>query len=236
MLRDGFLPHRAWLQATPSGPHVIGHAAYELTGLFASMVYSIDLDPRWIKRLIRAGRVREAGEYTDHVVEQIADVLGSRSVQYLSTTPALFQILVRRHPDLVTRLDGARLAGTQITPPMYREFAAALDGRPLGLIYGNTFGNSVGLRAERNSTILPYLPCYPHVTMAVVDKDDWRRTVDHGQIGRVSLTTLQEDLFLPNVLERDQAVRHDLGSRWPCDGVANVHPLQISRESPEGVY
>ncbi len=236
MLRDGFEPHRAWLQASPSGPHLIGHAAYELTGFFASLVYTIDVDPRWIKRLIRAGRLEDAEDYTDHVIEQIADVLGKRSVQYLSTTPALFQVLLRKHPALVARLEGVRLAGTQITPQMYRQFTDALGDRPLGLLYGNTFGNSVGLPAELGGTILPYLPCYPHVTLAVVDKNDWRRTVAYGEIGRVSLTALQEDLFLPNVLERDQAVRHDLGSRWPCDGVANVHPLQISRQTPEGVY
>lgn len=39
------------------------------------------------------------------------------------------------------------------------------------------------------------------------------------------LTVLYDDLLLPNVLERDQAVRYGLTSRWPADGAANVRPL-----------
>ena len=46
-----------------------------------------------------------------------------------------------------------------------------------------------------------------------------------------SLTVLHDDLFLPNVLERDQAVRHHPGPGWPCDAVADVTPLE---EAPGG--
>lgn len=88
------------------------------------------MDPRWVKRLIRAGDLKGAQSYTDHLLEQIADVLGKREVDYLSTTPALFQVLHRRHPDLVGRLHGVRIGGTQVTPDMYREFSAAIGGKP----------------------------------------------------------------------------------------------------------
>ncbi|MER7007171.1 hypothetical protein ABT297_29600 [Dactylosporangium sp. NPDC000555] len=233
---EGFQPHRSWLQATPTGPHLIGNGTWEAGELHDALVYAIDMDPRWVKRLIREGRLAEAQEYSDHLVEQIADVLRHGRIDYLNTTPALLQVLMRRHPDLVAGLSGVRLSGTQISPDMYRDFVAALDGGICGRSYGNTFGNAAGLPPSQDGEILPYVPNYPQVTMAVVKRDDWSATVAYGASGRVRLTVLHEDLFLPNVLERDQALRHDTGLRWPADGVANIRPLQVTATAPEGLY
>jgi hypothetical protein len=94
----------------------------------------------------------------------------------------------------------------------------------------------MGLPAVSGGDVLPYLPTFPQVTMAVVDKDDPTRVVGRGELGRVRLTVLHEDLFLPNILERDQAVRYDTGDAWPCDGVANVRPLQNGASVVEGLY
>ncbi|HEV2371303.1 MAG TPA: hypothetical protein VGS19_03960 [Streptosporangiaceae bacterium] len=146
------------------------------------------------------------------------------------------QVCQRERPDLVGALSGVRLSGTQVSGAMYREFRAALSTGLVGVSYGNTFGNAAGLPAEQDGDLLPYLPNYPHVTMAVVDKADWSATVGYGEVGQVRLTVLHEDLFLPNVCERDQAVRYDTGLQWPCDGVANVRPLQITTAAPEGLY
>jgi hypothetical protein len=233
---EGFRPGGTWLQATPTGPHLIGNGVWEVGELFSSLVYAIDMDPRWVKRLIRDGRLAEVTQYTKHLLEQMVAVLRHRRIDYLNTTPALFAALLREHPELAGSLSGVRLSGTQISAAMYREFQAALGGRPCGRSYGNTFGNAAGLPAEQDGELLPYLPNYPQVTMAVVDKADWSRTVEPGAVGRVRLTVLHDDLFLPNVLERDQAVRYDTGDRWPCDGVANVRPLQITSAAPEGLY
>ena len=232
---EGFEPFRPWLHALPSGPHTVGNIVRELVEHFGAVVYPIDMDPRWVKRLIRANRLAEVNEYTEHLLEQIDDVSKQR-IDYVHSTPPLFDVLVRRRPELVAKLEGVRLVGAHITPAMYRDFSRALNGGILGLTYGNTLGNCVGLPAQRDGDLLPYVPNYPHVTIAVVDKSDWTRTVEFGETGRVRLTVLQDDLFLPNVLERDQAERHDLSGEWPCDGVANVRPLEISRAKPEGLY
>ncbi len=233
---EGFEPARAWLQATPTGPHLIGNGPYELAEFFDARVYLIDADPRWVKRLVRDGRIAEAEEYTAHLLDQIVNILSTQPVDYINTTPALFAALVRRHPAATAALRGVRLSGTHITPAMYRSFLAALREGICGRTYGNTFGNCAGLPAERNGDVLPYLPNYPHVTAAVVDRADWSVTVPYGAIGQVRLTVLHDDLFLPNILERDQALRHDIGASWPCDGLANVFPLQTSRATPEGIY
>jgi len=233
---EGFRPGRSWLQATPTGPHLIGNGVWEVSDLFSSLVYAIDMDPRWVKRLIRSARLSDVADYTAHLVEQMVAVLRHERVDYVNTTPALFAALLKAEPGIVARLSGVRLSGTQISAAMYREFREALDGGIVGLSYGNTFGNAAGLPATPDGEVIPYLPNFPQVTMAVVSKDDWSATVGTGEIGQVRLTVLHDDLFLPNVLERDQAMRYDTGDVWPCDGVANVRPLQITRAAPEGLY
>jgi hypothetical protein len=234
--REGFERGRAWLQMTPTGPHLIGNGVWELSELYDSRVYLLDADPRWVKRLIRAGRLKEADEYTDHLVEQAVNILRSQPIDYVNATPALFQALSRKAPDAVDGLKGIRVSGTQITASMYRTFVKLLDGGIVGHSYGNTFGSSAGLPVAGDGALIPYLPNYPQVTIAVTDKEDWQRIVGFGELGRVRLTVLHDDLFLPNILERDQALRFDTGPEWPCDGVANVRPLQLTRSAPEGIY
>lgn len=235
-LTEGFEPGRAWLQATPTGPHLIGNGTWEVSELFGSTSYAIDMDPRWVKTLIRRGRLDEANAYTDHLVDQMVDILAHQRVSYVNTTPALFRVLARKHPDLVKALDGVRLSGTQIDYRQHQKFVGLLDGGLCGVSYGNTFGNGAMLPVDHDRKLIAYAPNYPHVTMAVVDKEDWSATTEYGMTGQVRLTVLHEDLFLPNILERDQAVRYDTGDRWPVDGVANVHPLQVTQAMPEGVY
>ncbi|KAA9166496.1 long-chain fatty acid--CoA ligase [Amycolatopsis acidicola] len=232
---EGFERGRVWLQATPAGPHIVGHGATELVG-YGARVYAIDFDPRWVKRLVRQGRLAEADAYTAHLVGQIADLVGHRRIDYLSTTPALFRAFLRAEPDLAGSLRGIRVAGTQITPAMYVSFRAALLDGIVGRTYGNTLGVAAGLPAPPDGSVLPYIPNYPQITMTVTSKADWRRTVGYGAVGRVLLTVLHEDLFLPNVLERDQASRYDTGPDWPCDGVADVRPLQDTSGAPETLY
>ncbi|AXK37338.1 arylcarboxylate reductase [Streptomyces armeniacus] len=236
----GFAEGRTWLHAMPSGPHAGGENAANTARLHASTVYSVDVDPRWIRELIRDGRLAEVNRYLNHLVRQISDVLESTRVHYLETTPALFQVLVRQRPELVAALDGIALEGTQVTPSMYREFTEALDGGLIGTTYRNALGDAMGLPARLGSgpddDLLPYVPHYPQVTMRVVDKKDPERTVGFGEVGQLRITVLHDDLFLPNVLERDQAVRVETSDDWPCDGVANLQPLQVAWDLPEGMY
>lgn len=231
----GFHAGAVWLDACPSGPHLVGEEADHLADVDGAQVYSIDLDPRYIKTLIRAGELASMQRYVNHVVDQCVEILDSRPVDYLRTTPALVQALSNQRPELVAKLSGVYLGGTQLVPEAYRAIHAALGGGVIGTTYGNTFGNANGAPSADGGKTLPYLPNFPHTTMTVVDKEDESRIVDYGEVGRVRLMVLHEDLFLPNVLERDQAIRFRPRD-WPCDGVANVQPLQISADKPEGLY
>jgi hypothetical protein len=232
----GFERGRTWLYACPSGPHIVGRGADQIAHLYDSTVYAIDLDPRLIKRFLRDGRPAEANMYIDHVVEQVTEILETGRVDYLESTPALVQALLNRRPELVSGLAGVGLGGTQFTSASYRVFHEALGDGLIATTYGNTFGCAMGLPAAGRGDVLPYVPSFPQVTMAVVDKDEPTRVVGLGELGRVRLTVLHDDLFLPNILERDQAVRYDTGDAWPCDGVANVRPLQSGAAVVEGLY
>ena len=65
-------------------------------------------------------------------------------------------------------------------------------------------------------------------TSQVVDYDTW---------GRVELTTLTKELFLPRFLERDEAIRRRPRESYPWDGVGEVRPFGAMEKSiVEGVY
>ena len=62
-------------------------------------------------------------------------------------------------------------------------------------------------------------------------------TVDYGQWGRVELTTITREFFMPRFLERDEAIRRPPSALYPWDGVGEVRPFGSSTKKViEGVY
>ena len=59
----------------------------------------------------------------------------------------------------------------------------------------------------------------------VVDPDEPDRVVEYGETGRVRLTTLTKEFFMPRFLERDEAEREPPCDMYPWDGVRNVRPF-----------
>ena len=59
----------------------------------------------------------------------------------------------------------------------------------------------------------------------VVDPDEPERVVGYGETGRVRLTTLTREFFMPRFLERDEAEREPPCEPYPWDGVRNVRPF-----------
>ncbi len=59
----------------------------------------------------------------------------------------------------------------------------------------------------------------------------------YGETGRVMLTTLTRELFMPRLLERDEAERAAPVAEFPWDGVRNVRLLSsLSSSVVVGVY
>jgi hypothetical protein len=71
----------------------------------------------------------------------------------------------------------------------------------------------------------------------VVDFDNPARVVGYGQTGRVKLTTLTKEFFLPGFLERDEGEREAPDARYPWDGVSGVRPYRgFASTTTVGVY
>ena len=105
--------------------------------------------------------------------------------------------------------------------------------------YGNTLMGLAGhkpLTPEDHFSITYHAP-QPRAVLRVVDADDTGRLVDYDEWGRVELTTLTRELFMPRFLERDEALRRRPCERYPWDGVGEVRPFGASEQKiVEGVY
>ncbi|MGH9626916.1 MAG: hypothetical protein ACRD7E_00915, partial [Bryobacteraceae bacterium] len=59
----------------------------------------------------------------------------------------------------------------------------------------------------------------------------------YGKTGRVRLTTLTRETFIPGFLERDEGEREPPSERYPWDGVSGVRPYrQTAATTVVGVY
>jgi hypothetical protein len=137
-------------------------------------------------------------------------------------------------------IKGVFCGGTEMTPQFHR-FAVEelLDGVHFQPTYGNTLmGLAVSKPrlAEDNYAIIYYPPC-PRAMIEVIDPDDHERIVGYGEAGRVRLTTLTREFFMPRFLERDEAEREPPFDLYPWDGVRNVRPFsRFQTTVVEGVY
>jgi hypothetical protein len=89
---------------------------------------------------------------------------------------------------------------------------------------------------EDNYSII-YHPPLPRAMLQVVDPDHPEREVGYGETGRVKLTTLTREFFVPGFLERDEASRTPPINLYPWDGVCDVKPFtRFNTTVVEGVY
>jgi len=73
--------------------------------------------------------------------------------------------------------------------------------------------------------------------LRVVDPKNTDTTVEYDGWGRVELTTLTKEIFIPRFLERDECIRRVPCSLYPWDGVGDVRPFgMLEKKVVEGVY
>ncbi len=78
----------------------------------------------------------------------------------------------------------------------------------------------------RTATRSRYYAPQPRAVVEVVDFDDYDRIVGYGETGRVKLTTLTKEFFVPGFLERDEGEREPPYDKYPWDGVSGVRPFR----------
>ncbi len=235
-----------WLYAGPSGPHLVGRNLPTLAGWRGALCHTIDLDPRWVKHLARTGQEGVARQYLDHLADQVMTLARSQPIGVLAATPALLQALLQRSDALLwmrRRLKGVLWFGTHLSAESRRTLRDEfLPGVKLVGLYGNTL---MGIAPERPA--LPdepdrpvFQPFFPYAAVQVVDSTT-REPVAYEARGRVLVSLLGRELFLPMNLERDEAVRVAPPAEAPVltwDGVADVSPAPEADmgQVVEGVY
>lgn len=239
----GFPAEGHWLHIGPTGPHFVAQDQREFARRRGGALFCVDLDPRWVKRCIREGRSEEAGRYVDHLLGQAEEVLRSQRVTAMLCTPPLLEAIADRPmlADLVrSKIRGIVWGGASMTKETRRLLTSEVfPGITLVGVYGNTLMGRApqrpGVPAETEDCV--FQPYHPFVHLAVVDPGTGEQ-VGYGSRGQVRMTRLSRDVLLPNVLERDDAVRVAPVPGHPGDAVADVLPLRASAGSEivEGVY
>jgi phenylacetate-coenzyme A ligase PaaK-like adenylate-forming protein len=241
-LPDEFFPRGAdWLMVGPTGPRRLRLAVEHLAQYRGGICFMVDLDPRWVIKLIKMGELDMAERYKQHVVEQGLTLLRAHeNIRCLFTTPKLLEAICEKVSLKRMGIKGVFCGGTEMTPQFHR-FAVEelLDGVYFAPTYGNTL---MGLavhkpRVPEDNFAIIYYPPSPRAMIEVVDPDHPERVVGYGETGRVRLTTLTKEFFMPRFLERDEAEREASCDLYPWDGVRNVRPFsRFQSKVVEGVY
>ena len=238
---DHFPRGAAWLMVGPTGPRRLRLAIEHLANFRGSSCYFIDLDPRWVKKVLSQKKYEVARAYMDHVVDQAVTILKNRKVAGLFTTPKLLEALGEKIPLWESGIRGVFCGGTTMAPQSVRYIVEEVLQNRIGFYptYGNTL---MGLAASvpllpKDKFSVTYFAPQPRAVLQVVDPEKTHQLVPYGQWGRVELTTLTREFFMPRFLERDEAIRREPRPPYAWDGVAEVRPFgAMEKNIVEGVY
>ncbi|OHV20920.1 phenazine antibiotic biosynthesis protein [Parafrankia soli] len=232
-----------WLSVAPSGPHVFGEFVGRQARQRGSARFTVDLDPRWVRKVLADGRPEEAERYAEHVIDQAGRILETQDIGVLVTTPPLLERLARRD-DLVKLVNEHVRVITWGGAHMDADTRSILRDEvfPEIQIYG-VYGSTMvlgaaherlGLTADDPCVFDPYSP---YISFEVVDPQT-RRPVGYGERGQVIMHHISRNALLPNNLERDLATRIEPPPGQMGDSVADVGPVAVFDDEPliEGVY
>ena len=246
-LPDEYFPKGSnWLMLGPSGPRRLRLAVEHLSQYRGGICFCVDLDPRWVVKSIKKGWMEHAKAYMDHCIDQALTILSAgHDIRCMFTTPKLLEALAIKLEEQGSSIRKAGITGifsggTEFTR-QWNRFAheELLDGAYMTPTYGNTL---MGLAAsspsgpEADYKISYYAPQPRAITEVVDFKDPWK-VVPYGGTGRVKLTTLTQEFFMPHFLERDEGEREPPYIKYPWDAVSGVRPFhEFAKTTTVGVY
>ncbi len=252
-LPDEYFPRGAnWLMLGPSGPRRLRLAVEHLCQYRGGICFCIDLDPRWVVKLIKKGWMEHLEAYKKHCIDQAITVLtAGHDIKCMFTTPKLLESLAYGLAEMDTSIQevgitGIFSGGTEFTPQWTRFCVEELLGGPVedsGVYMTPTYGNTLmGLACSRPVTAeddykISYYAPQPRAAVEVVDFEDHTQVVSHGGTGRVKLYTMTKEFFVPGFLERDEGEREPPFVKYPWDGVSGVRPYHVfAAQTTVGVY
>ncbi|HXV76884.1 MAG TPA: hypothetical protein VD788_11275 [Candidatus Polarisedimenticolaceae bacterium] len=236
-----FPPGSDWLMLGPTGPRRLRLAIEHLAHHRGGACFHVDLDPRWVSKLVREKRWKEVDEYKNHCIDQALTVLRAHDdIHCLFTTPKLLEALAEKVSLRKAGITGIFCGGTEMTAQFNRfareELVPGIDFVPT---YGNTL---MGLASPKpfdpaDGYSITYYPPLPRAVFEIVDPKNLDRTVDYDERGRVLLTTLTHEFFMPRFPERDEGYRARPSDRFPWDGVRDLGLLtELQASVAVGVY
>ena len=246
-LPEKFFPKGSnWLMLGPSGPRRLRLSVEHLAQYRGGICFCIDLDPRWVIKLIQKGWTEHLKAYQAHCIDQAVTILGAgHDIKCMFGTPKLIEALCLRLEEQGTTLRkqgvlGIFAGGTEFTPQWTR-FAVEelLDGTYITPTYGNTLMGLAGSKpvTRDDGYKITYYAPQPRAVIEVVDPDQPDRVVGYGETGRVRLTTLTREFFVPGFLERDEGEREPPFEQYPWDGISGVRPFAaLAATTTVGVY
>jgi len=236
-----------WLMLGPSGPRRLRLAVEHLCQVRGGICFCIDLDPRWVVKLIKKGDIQGAKAYSDHCIDQAVTILSAgHDIKCMFATPKLLEALAMRLIDTGSSIAEAGITGifaggTEFTPQWYRFCKEELLGPNVYITptYGNTL---MGLACGKpfdpaDNYKITYFAPQPRAVVEVVNFDNYDEVVDYDDTGRVKLYTLTHELFIPGFMERDEGEREKPHEKYPWDGVSGTRPFHdIASATTVGVY
>jgi phenylacetate-coenzyme A ligase PaaK-like adenylate-forming protein len=237
----GFPKGADWLMLGPTGPRRLRLAIEHLAQHRGGICFFVDLDPRWVNKLVKAQKFDELELYKDHVIGQALNIMRAHdNIQCLFTTPKLLESLCEKVSLPKAGIKGIFCGGTEMNQQVHRfareELVPGIDFVPT---YGNTL---MGLAVNKpfdpaDNYAIIYYPPHPRAVFEIVNPDAPEVTVGYNETGRVMLTTLTKEFFMPRFLERDEGERAEPVEAYPWDGVMNLRLFtRFSDSVVVGVY
>lgn len=236
-----------WLMLGPSGPRRLRLAVEHLCQFRGGICFCVDLDPRWVVKLLKKGDFDGVKAYASHVIDQAHTILtAGHDIKCMFATPKLLEALAMRLIDEGSSLydigiKGIFAGGTEFTPQWWRFCKEELLGGDVYITptYGNTL---MGLACGKpfdpaDNYKITYFAPQPRAAIEVVKFDDYSQVVGYGETGRVKLYTLTDELFVPGFMERDEGEREKPHAKYPWDGISGTRPFHVfAKTTTVGVY
>ncbi len=158
-----------WLMLGPSGPRRLRLAVEHLCQHRGGICFCVDLDPRWVVKLIKKGWMEHLKAYQEHVIDQALTVLSANhDIKCMFTTPKLLDALAGRlekEGSSIAKqgITGIFCGGTEMTSQWIRFAIEELLGPNVYIAptYGNTLMGLAAAEmptAEQNYKIAYYAP------------------------------------------------------------------------------
>ena len=116
---ETFPPGSDWLMLGPTGPRRLRLAIEHLAQHRGGTAFFVDLDPRWVNKMIRMGRHQDVDLYKEHVIAQALTILRAHDdIHCIFSTPKLLEALAEKIS--LVKPDAARDHSSTLTRPVRR--------------------------------------------------------------------------------------------------------------------